>query len=159
MAGNVSGEIKAEPNMTPLLDIVFQLITFFMLVFRISSDNYDQRVNLPVAGSARPLEGGNAANQDFVVLNIDGEGRLLWSGAELDIESAIKQIRVQAQMARRNAATTLKKEIKEGESLPTKIVFRADRRVPFSTIYRYISSCQANGFTKFELKAMNAEGT
>ena len=75
MAGNLSGEIKAEPNMTPLLDVVFQLITFFMMVFKISGENYDQRVRLPVAGSARPVEGQPA--DDRLILNIDGQGRML----------------------------------------------------------------------------------
>ena len=52
----LSTELKAEPNLTPLLDVVFQLITFFMLVINFSSENYDQRVRLPVAESARPVE-------------------------------------------------------------------------------------------------------
>ena len=51
-----STELKAEPNLTPLLDVVFQLITFFMLMINFSSDNYDRRITLPVAGSARPVE-------------------------------------------------------------------------------------------------------
>ena len=36
MAGSVSSELQAEPNLTPLLDVVFQLITFFMLVINFS---------------------------------------------------------------------------------------------------------------------------
>ena len=56
MAASMSSEFKAEPNLTPLLDVVFQLITFFMLVINFSSENYDQRVRLPVAESARPVE-------------------------------------------------------------------------------------------------------
>jgi biopolymer transport protein ExbD len=157
MAGNVSSELKAEPNLTPLLDVVFQLITFFILVFRISGENYDARVRLPVAGAARPLE-GSAVDQDRIVLNIDPDGRLLWSGQVLDIESAIKQIRQQAQLTRLNLKVSKKLDLKEGDPLPATVIFRADRRVPFSTIYRYISSCQQNGFHKFALKAMNSEG-
>lgn len=156
MSATLSSEIKAEPNMTPLLDVVFQLITFFMLVFRISGDNYDQRVHLPVAGSARPLE-GDPTGTDRIVLNIDGNGRLLWSGQVLDAESAMREIRTQAQLVRLNSKIG-GKELKEGDPLPTTIVVRADRSLPFSQIYRYISSCQQNGFTKFALKAMNAEG-
>ena len=61
MSASMSSEIKAEPNLTPLLDVVFQLITFFMLVINFSNDNYDQRVRLPVAGSARPIEDGEGS--------------------------------------------------------------------------------------------------
>ena len=49
MSASMSAE-KAEPNLTPLLDVVFQLITFFMLVINFSNENYDARVRLPVAG-------------------------------------------------------------------------------------------------------------
>ena len=154
MAGNVSGEIKAEPNMTPLLDVVFQLITFFMMVFKISGENYDQRVRLPVAGSARPVEG--RATDDKIILNIDGKGRLLWSGQVLDVENAMKELRTQGQLVRLNLKIQ-KKEVKEGENLPTTVIFRADKNVPFTQIYRYITACQANGFVKFALKAMTGD--
>ena len=60
MSASMSTELKAEPNLTPLLDVVFQLITFFMLVINFSSENYDQRVRLPVAESARPVGGRGA---------------------------------------------------------------------------------------------------
>jgi biopolymer transport protein ExbD len=154
MAGSVSSELRAEPNLTPLLDVVFQLITFFMLVFRISGDNFDQRVHLPVAGSARPAEGREA---DVLILNIDANGQLLWQGEPYDLERAIREISNQAKLVRLNQKIE-GKVIQEGERLPTTIIFRADRAMPFSQIYRYITACQANGFHKFQLKAMSAEG-
>ena len=55
MSASMSHGSSAEPNLTPMLDMVFQLVTFFMLVINFSSENYDQRVRLPVAGSARPM--------------------------------------------------------------------------------------------------------
>ncbi|MGE3818419.1 MAG: ExbD/TolR family protein [Isosphaeraceae bacterium] len=61
MSGTIS-TMRAEPNLTPLLDIVFQLITFFMLLINFSKDNYDARVKLPVAGSARPVDDGAKAD-------------------------------------------------------------------------------------------------
>lgn len=155
MAGSVGSGGGAEPNLTPLLDVVFQLITFFMLVTRFSTDNFDARVKLPVAGSARPVE-GKPADQDRLILNIDSDGNLLWSGETLDTERAIKELSTQAQLVRLNLKIA-GKEVKPGEPLPTIIVVRADRRTPFSQLYRLITACQANGFTKFNLKAMNAE--
>jgi biopolymer transport protein ExbD len=155
MAGNVSGELRAEPNLTPLLDVVFQLITFFMLVFHISGGNIDPRVTLPVAASARPIEGKQAL-EDRIVLNIDADGNLLWSGETLDTERAVKEIGTQAQLVRLNLKVA-GNEVKAGEPLPTTIILRADRSTAFSQLYRLITACQANGFTRFSLKAMNAE--
>jgi biopolymer transport protein ExbD len=155
MAKMVKGEVRAEPNMTPLLDVVFQLITFFMLVFRISTESYDQRVKLPVAGSSRPVE-GSAAGQDHLILNIDSAGSLLWGGQVLGTDRAIRELDIQARLIRLNLKVA-GKEPGPGEPLPTVIVLRADRRARFEQVFQLITACQGLGFTKFALKAMNAE--
>ena len=154
MSANVSGgEIRAEPNLTPLLDVVFQLITFFMLVINFTNENFDQRVRLPVAGSARPIEG--SAQEDKLVLNIDRDGKLIWNGKLLGTELALREIQSQATITRMSAnARGIK--IKPGEPLNTTIVLRADRETPFAQLFSIITACQAHGFQKFALKAMNA---
>jgi biopolymer transport protein ExbD len=146
---------KAEPNLTPLLDVVFQLITFFMLVINFSNDNYDARVRLPVAGSARPVEEGEkAANEDRLVLNVDKQGHLLMSGQVLPATKARQEIKHQADLVKLNLrAAGLKTD--ESGGLPTTIILRADRDTPFSSLYSLIEACQANGFRKFALKAMS----
>jgi biopolymer transport protein ExbD len=145
---------KAEPNLTPLLDIVFQLITFFMLVINFSNENYDARVRLPVAGSARTAEeGAKAANEDRLVLNVDRQGHLLMSGQLLPASKALQEIKHQADLVKLNLkAAGLKADASGG--LPTTIIVRADRDTPFSSLYTLISACQSNGFRKFALKAM-----
>ena len=154
------GEIKAEPNLTPLLDVVFQLITFFMLVINFSADTYDQRVRLPVASTASMPEPGKSLAEDRLVFNISKDGKLLYGGEELDTERAVKEIKVQAQLMRATADRVRKKigESKpEDDSLPTTIVIRCDKETPYADLYRLITACQANGFRKFSLKAMSAE--
>jgi biopolymer transport protein ExbD len=154
VSGSVSSEVSATPNMTPLLDVVFQLITFFMLVINFSNDNYDQRVRLPIAGSARPLDAAKVS-EDRLVLNIDRDGRLLITGEILDSERATREIHFQADLIKLNAkAAGLKVDAAEG--LPTTVVLRADRATPFSQLFRMITACQAEGFRKFDLKAMSA---
>ena len=64
MSASMGTELKAEPNLTPLLDVAFQLITFFMLVINFSSENYDQRVRLPIADSARPVDDDQRVSED-----------------------------------------------------------------------------------------------
>ena len=156
MAGAVTSEVKAEPNLTPLLDVVFQLITFFMLVINFSQDNYDLRVRLPVAGNAKPIE-GSKAGEDRLTLNIDRDGKLLFNDQMLGTEQAIQEIAKQARLTRINLEFSGTK-LKAGDPLPTTLVLRADRATPFAQIYRLISACQANGFQKFALKAMNDAG-
>ena len=54
--------------------MVFQLITFFMLVINFKEASLDQSLQLPVLGSARPVD--TKGEEDLLVLNIDSEGRL-----------------------------------------------------------------------------------
>jgi biopolymer transport protein ExbD len=156
MSASLSTKLKAEPNLTPLLDIVFQLITFFMLVINFSSENYDQRVRLPVAESARPIDDAEGISEDRLVLNVDSEGHLLIAGEVQPLHKALQTIKHQADLVRLNLKAAGQKLGPAG-ALPTAIVFRADRDATFGTVNPLIKGCQSNGFRKFVLKAMNAE--
>jgi biopolymer transport protein ExbD len=153
MSASVSTELKAEPNLTPLLDIVFQLITFFMLVMNFSNENYDQRVRLPVAGSARPND--DAHVEDRLVLNVDSEGHLLMNGEVQPLHKAIQTIKHEADLVKLNMKAANIKMDASG-SLPTTIVLRADKETTASSVLGLIKACQANGFRKFALKAMSS---
>ena len=130
MSASMSTELKAEPNLTPLLDVVFQLITFFMLVINFSSENYDQRVRLPVAESARPIEEEQQVSEDRLVLNVDKEGHLLIGGEVQPLHKAIQTIKHQADLVKLNlkAAGT---KLDRGGTLPTTIILRADQDATF----------------------------
>ena len=154
MAANLSTELKAEPNLTPLLDVVFQLITFFMLMINFSADNYDRRITLPVAGSARPIEDDRQVSEDRLVLNIDKDGHLVMGGEVQPRHKASQSIKHQADLIKLNLKAAGQKPDPSG-SLPTTIVLRADRETSFSSVLGLIKACQSNGFRKFALKAMN----
>ncbi len=154
MSAQMGSEMRAEPNLTPLLDVVFQLITFFMLLINFSNDNYDQRVRLPVAGSARPIENAEQVSEDRLVLNIDRQGHLLAAGQAMPTHKAVAEIKHQAEIVRFNLkAAGIKVDTVKG--LPTTIVLRADRDTAFSSVYPLIVECQNQGFHKFALKAMS----
>lgn len=154
MSASLNGEVRAEPNLTPLLDVVFQLITFFMLVINFSQDNFDSRIKLPVAGSARPQDDAARLNDERLVLNIDSKGNLIFNGQVLSADEANGKIKLEAQIARQNIKT-LRGKVTQGEALPARVVIRADRDTPFSPIFAMIKTCQNNGYEKFDLKAMN----
>jgi biopolymer transport protein ExbD len=152
MSGTLAKDVKAEPNLTPLLDMVFQLITFFMLVINFKSAEMDLSLKLPVVGSARPVE--THGQVGLLVLNINSTGELkIYGGVVKDIE---KYIAVEAN-ASRMAARIESPDSEAGQDLPTTIVIRADRATPFKMINRVIKACQDNGFRKFALKAVDKE--
>jgi len=143
------GEKGAEPNMTPILDMVFQLITFFMLVINFQGAALDLSLQLPVLGSARPVD--TQGQEDLLVLNIDAEGRLKIYGVEKDVATYIAEEKRVAVKKLERAG----KAYNDGDELPTTVVIRADRSTPFKLLNGVIKTCQDAGFRRFALKAMN----
>jgi biopolymer transport protein ExbD len=146
-------EYDAKPNLTPILDMVFQLITFFMLVINFKSASMDMSLKLPVIGSARPVD--TQGQEEVLVLNIDVTGRLNVYGTVRDPE---KYIPGEAQ-ASLLAAKQKNPSLQWGDELPTIVVIRADRATPFSFVNRVVKVCQESGYRKFSLKALNREET
>src|SRR5262245_10997334 len=132
MSASLSHDASAEPNLTPILDMVFQLITFFMLVINFKGAALDMSLKLPVLGSALPLD--TKGNEELFVLNIDAQGKLKVYGVEKDMESYIaSEARVtQHKMAFENP------NFKKGDELPTMVVIRADKATPFKLLNEVI---------------------
>jgi biopolymer transport protein ExbD len=70
--------VKSEPNLTPILDMVFQLITFFMLVINFKAAELDMTLKLPVVGSAQPVD--THGKDKLLVLNIQNAGHCSQDG-------------------------------------------------------------------------------
>jgi biopolymer transport protein ExbD len=151
VSGSQYHEASAEPNLTPMLDMVFQLVTFFMLVINFKSAQLDMNLKLPVVGSARPVD--TKGQQDLLVLNIDANGQLTVYNTPKDVESYIAGEAQSSFLAARQKNP----DLQPGDELPTTVVIRADRATPFHLLNRVIKACQENGFRNFSLKAMNKQ--
>src|SRR5581483_7533469 len=82
------GGDDADPNLVPLLDLVFQLIMFFMITVNfVSADQINEEVLLPVAQYAVPLD--NSA-ESWIYLNLNKEGKLVGSAEALDTPEKLK---------------------------------------------------------------------
>src|SRR5438445_4970395 len=74
MSSDHGGE-AGEPNLIPLLDLVFQLIMFFMITVNfVRVDQLNEDVALPVAQAAVPLD---QSAHNYVFLNMNKNGKLL----------------------------------------------------------------------------------
>ncbi len=144
------GANTAEPDLTPMLDMVFQLITFFMLVINFKSASMDLSLKLPVIGSARPLETNGV--EDFLVLNVTKNGEVTVYGNVVPLETYIAN---EARVSRRKLPPD--QQADPNAELPTSVVIRADKSCPFSDLNRVFTECQKRGFRKFSLKAFNME--
>ncbi len=140
-----------DPNLTPMLDLVFQLITFFMLVTNFKGASMDLSLKLPVLGSARPLDW--QGKLEPLLINLNSEGKIRSAGINHEIEPFIKRearfVKLQLQ-----AGGT---EYKEGQELPVPVIVRADKDVKFSMLNQVIRTCQDVGYRQFSLSAMTRE--
>jgi biopolymer transport protein ExbD len=148
MAGSHQA-LKADPNLTPVLDMVFQLITFFMLVINFKAASLDMGLQLPVIGSALPIEAGES---DVLVLNVMRDGKLRMYGELRDVESCIAQ---EAKTARQNAGKSSSKAAGPAGELSTTVIIRADRTTPYHVIHQVIQACQNHGFRNFQYRALS----
>jgi biopolymer transport protein ExbD len=137
-----------QVNMTPILDMVFQLITFFMLVINFKNASMERSLNLPVVGSARPVD--TKGLDEVLVLNIDADGKLVVYGQARDVESYIAQ----EAFASLLSARRVRPDLKAGEELPTTVVIRADQDTPFRLLNHVIRTCQVHGYRQFSFKAV-----
>jgi biopolymer transport protein ExbD len=142
-------DVEGTPNLTPILDMVFQLITFFIMLANFKAVSIDTSLNLPVVGSARPVD--TQGQTSLVILNIDQTGDLKVYGESKPIASYIaSQAWVELLAARMT-----REDLAAGKELPTLVVVRADRATPFKLLNRVLKECQLNGFRRFALKAMD----
>ena len=145
-----------RPNLTPILDMVFQLITFFMLVINFKTASIDLNLKLPVVGSARPVD--TKGQTSLLILNVgwhkeSQSWELLVYGRPQPIAQYIaREAHVELMAARMTAD-----DLAAGKELPTTVVIRADRAMPCRFFYRVLQECQKNGFRRFALKAMSKE--
>src|SRR5215471_10737810 len=64
---------KCEPNFTPLLDLVLQLVMFFMLVTNFVLEQTSVDIKLPTAFAAKALD---KSEGDAVFLNVNSDGKV-----------------------------------------------------------------------------------
>jgi biopolymer transport protein ExbD len=152
MSASMSHGASAEPNLTPILDMVFQLITFFMLVINFKAAAMDLDLKLPVVGSARPID--TQGQEDLLVLNVNAQGQLRVYGQTIDDVTSYVKKEAQASLELGRQSNP---QLKPGEELPTTVVIRADKSTPVTMLNGIITQCQTSGFRKFALKAMNKE--
>ena len=110
-----------SPNLTPLLDVVLQLITFFMMLvhFGTKLEGATKAVRLPVAPAALP---GSDLTFDRLGVAIDAQGRLLVEGRKLDEQAASAWWTDQAKI-RRAGLETLDEQAAGNDTLPTVVMF------------------------------------
>src|SRR5436190_5868993 len=75
---------SAEADMTPFIDMTFQLVAFLMVMINFSEAEVDERIILPRSELAKPPE---KAVMEKVTLQVTKEGMVIYSGEMLQVEA------------------------------------------------------------------------
>ncbi|MEZ6123647.1 MAG: biopolymer transporter ExbD [Planctomycetaceae bacterium] len=84
-------ESLEEPqlNLTPMIDIVFLLIIFFMVGTRFSEIEQQYDIELPTAGAVAPM----TSQPDAIIINVSRNGDVMFAGERIpmsELESRLK---------------------------------------------------------------------
>jgi biopolymer transport protein ExbD len=142
-----------DVDMTPMIDIVFQLIAFFMVITNFEQTQADERVILAKDQLAMPpkvkrekeltINIGFLRNKDGE--KIDPEPYIFWPGEQIRIGGLEAKLRLEAQIFK-----------DEGTNIEdVTVVIRADAETPTGIVQEAIKVAQKEGiaFTKFAIKA------
>ncbi len=136
--------VTAEADMTPMIDMTFQLIAFFMVLLNFGEGEQDARIQLPSSELAKPPD---APLESPLVLQLTKSGKVLFNGDELSIPAMDEPLKIEKRMLESH-----KKSIGEAT-----VIIRADGTAKTGVVQELIKKCQDIGFEKFALRVKQEE--
>ncbi len=127
----------ANLSLTPLIDVVFLLVIFFLVTSRFSEEERRADINIPDSVAAAPL----IAKPKELIVNITSAGDYYVGEEKLTPDELVKQIK------------------QHWYNNPTKnnVVVRADRNCRFEPIFFCIDTCRSVGITEYYVTAKGTE--
>ncbi len=123
------GDALGMLNMTPIIDIVFQLLIFFLVATRFAQEDRELEVTLPSASEAQPL----IAEPRELFVNVDRQGRFFVDGRTI---GAVELERALTQAVTNNPANQ-------------SVVIRADKNVVFDHVVTVMNLCNKTGVVSY----------
>lgn len=118
-------------DLTPLIDVVFQLIIFFLVATEFDSEDRELDVTLPKASEARPI----TAKPEEVFVSIDKDGHYFMKGKQCTIDEV----------------ETLLREAKTDNPLSQSVILRADKNVALDHVVAVMNLCTKVGMAEYTI--------
>ena len=181
MSHGGGGDGACEPNLTPLLDLVMQLLMFFMICGNYASEQSNEPVNLAFSETAKQLtDDSSQTPRDFLFLTVkpyhpdtnagdlanhlseesrqavmdkfhDGDAYVLIVGQDAMKPDDSLLVWLKTQH------DDLLKKAKDGQ-LHTAVVIRPDGDMDYAVVYRILKYCKDAGFTDLKVRALVGKG-
>ncbi len=131
-----------EGDMTPMIDMVFQLIAFFMVLVNFSKAEQAEEIKLPSSELAKPAEDPIVSP---ITLQVTKDGTVLLGGERVDLAGLRRKLQLEV--------AVLKSQDKRASDAT--IIIRADGSTKTGIVQEVIALCQEEGigFEKFALRA------
>ena len=128
-----------EADLTPMIDMTFQLIAFFMVLINFSQSEQNDKVVLPTSELARPVD---APIENPIIVHLTRDGSVVIGGDEVPMDA------LRARLGPELSLLSL-----EGKTAAdANIIIRGHQTVPGGRVQELIKSCQEIGFEKFALR-------
>jgi biopolymer transport protein ExbD len=138
-----------EPNLTPLLDLVLQMVMFFMIVANFVTEQLNQNIQLPEATTAVPID---REKDNILVLNVDADGVLLERSTDPNDDTKLDSpLKIQRWMNDKYAFYKENRSEKDAKAMT--VVVRGHKNATFEHIYRVMRAAKEAGFVNVQLRA------
>ena len=124
MVRSNGSQMNVSIEMTPIIDMVFLLLIFFLVATTFHQTEREMQIALPTSQSAGPI----SATLREIIINVDAEGQIFVSGRKMDAED----LRVVV----RDAVAANPQQ---------KVTVRGDRHTAYANIVRVLDICKGNG--------------
>jgi biopolymer transport protein ExbD len=126
-------------NLTPLIDVVFLLLIFFLVATRFAQDDRELPVQLPSAASAVPM----TMEPNELVVNVDAAGEYMVRGERMSLQR-IEGVLTQA--VANNPVNQM-------------VIIRGDRNVAFQSIVAVMDLCTKVKVPSYKISTEPQEGS
>jgi biopolymer transport protein ExbD len=142
---------KCEPNFTPLLDLVLQLVMFFMLCANFVLEQASKEIELPKVAAAKIPDRSDVST---FYLDVNEHGKVLLSPLQRrgEITTLDNEVQVKNYMTRQ---AELERASSKSNAVSL-LVLRVDRRTRFEHTYAIMRGCRAAGYENVSLRVEQA---
>lgn len=138
------GPSTTEVDMTPMIDIVFQLMTFFIFTLNFSEAEQDDRIQLPMSQLAKPVPG---PVEKPITLQVTNTSSVIYAGELIPVSQ------IGGYLEREKSSL-----VSAGrQPADATVIVRADGRAKTGEVQEVVKICQEKGFEKFALRAQYDE--
>ena len=123
----------ATLDLTPIVDVVFNLLIFFALSLNFAATSGGINVKLPSASSAEPVK------TEQVTINLTQAGQLYYNDKEIKVDD-------------------LASKLKGVENKDSIVIIRADNLVPHGQVVEVMDIVKSEGFSKLAIAVDQASG-